>query len=171
MERGGRPLLGGSLGRERDAERPGPERIGSAHRGDHRERHRVVPQSPEVVPEPTHGGDGRSKPTCPVAGDSRGAHGGDHASGDRARGGACAGATAQLDRVGCLPRGLTALAELHREVRRRGFDHGVREAKLHRSTGRRRPKPASVARISQGTSRKALAVSSSSGSVANSSAR
>ena len=47
----------------------------------------MVPQPPQVVPEPPHGGDGGRQSSREVPGHPRGAHGRDDAAGDRARGG------------------------------------------------------------------------------------
>ena len=51
LGRRGRPLLGRALGGQHGAQCHGPIGVGPAHRRDHRERHRLVPQPPALLPQ------------------------------------------------------------------------------------------------------------------------
>ena len=65
------------------------------------------------------------------------ADGRDDASGNHARNRSRAGAAAQHDRLGVVPRRLAAQSVVHARVRRERHHHGLRASELHRAAGRR----------------------------------
>ena len=67
----------------------GPSTSDPAHRRDHRERHRVVPQPHALVPKLDDGPDRRREPRRPLPPHQRRAHGGGDGAGHHARDRAC----------------------------------------------------------------------------------